>query len=48
MEQLDLDALLAKSYDICEAIMAADIGMVRSEGKRLKNMLRNDLAYYGA
>ncbi len=48
MEQLDLDALLKTSYDICDALMRADVGKVRSEGRELKVMLRNDLALLGA
>ena len=48
MEQLDLDALLARSYDVCDALMRADVGKVRSEGRELKVMLRNDLALMGA
>lgn len=48
MEQLDLDALLKKSYDICQALMRADVGNVRTERKDLKVMLRNDLALFGA
>ena len=48
MEQLDLQALLAKSYEICDALMKADVGKVRSEGKMLKPMFRDDLALYGA
>lgn len=48
MEQLDLQALLAKSYEICDALMKADVGKVRSEGKLLKVMFKDDLALYGA
>ena len=48
MEQLDLDALLSKSYEICDALQKADVAKVRSEGKNLRIMFRNDLAVYGA
>ena len=48
MEQLDLDALLQTSYKICAAIMDANVGEVRREGKQLKNMFRSDLATFGA
>ena len=48
MEQLDLDALLQTSYKICAAIMDANVGEVRREGKQLKNMFRSDLAIFGA
>ena len=48
MEQLDLQALLAKSYEICDALMVADVGKVRSEGKMLKPLFRDDLALFGA
>ncbi len=48
MEQLDLQALLATSNEICEALMRADVGSVRSEGRDLKVQLRNDLAMFGA
>ena len=47
MEQLDLDALLARSYEICEALTKANVGDVRSEGRSLKNILRNDLVVFG-
>ena len=36
MEQLDLAALLAKSYEICDALMRADVGSVRTEGRNLR------------
>jgi len=48
MEQLDLQALLAKSYEICDALMSANVGQVRTEGKNLKPMFRDDLALFGA
>ena len=48
MEQLDLQALLAKSYEICDALMAANVGKVRTEGKLLKPLFRDDLALFGA
>ena len=48
MEKLDLSALLAKSYEICEALMRTDVGSVRTEGRNLGNQLRNDLAMFGA
>ena len=48
MEQLDLAALLAKSYEICDALERADVGSVRSEKRNLRNQLRNDLAMFGA
>ena len=47
MEQLDLDALLARSYEICEALTKANVGDVRSEGRSLRNLLRNDLVTFG-
>ncbi|MBO4365996.1 MAG: AAA family ATPase [Eggerthellaceae bacterium] len=47
MEQLDLQALLETSYEICQAIMKADVGQVRSEGKELKTIFRNDLVRFG-
>ena len=48
MELLDLPALLDKSYEICDALMKADVGKVRTEGKQLKAIFRDDLALYGA
>lgn len=48
MEKLDLPALLAKCHDICEALMRADVGSVRTEGRNLTNQFRNDLALFGA
>ena len=48
MEQLDLNALLATSYDICEAITQADVGKAKTERKDLKTMFRVDLALFGA
>lgn len=48
MEQLDLTALLARSYEICDALMKADVGNVRSEGRQLDAMLKHDLALFGA
>ncbi len=48
MEQLDLNALLAKSYDICDALTRANVGGVRKEHRQLKVMLRNELALFGA
>ena len=48
MEQLDLKALIAKSYEICAALMNADVGSVRSESRDLTAQFRNDLAMYGA
>lgn len=47
MEQLDLQALLAKSYDVCDAIEAADVGNVHSDVGSLKDRLRLDLARFG-
>ena len=47
MEQLDLDALLVRSYEICEALMKANVGEVRSEGRSLKSLFRNDLVVFG-
>ena len=47
MEQLDLKALLKRSYEICDALMSANVGDVRSEGRSLKNILRNDLVVFG-
>ena len=48
MEQLDLAALLAKSYEICDALMQADVGNVRSENRQLKARFQSDLALFGA
>ena len=48
MEQLDLEALLARSYEICDALANANVGDVRREGKQLRVMFRNDLALFGA
>ncbi|MDO4533064.1 MAG: AAA family ATPase [Coriobacteriia bacterium] len=48
MEQLDLQDLLARCYDICDALMRADVGRVRSEGKQLRSMFRDDMALFGA
>ena len=48
MEQLDMQALLDTSYKICDALMAADVGRARSEGKNLKTILRNELVGFGA
>lgn len=48
MEQLDLRALLSRSYEICDALMKANVGESRKEGKQLRIMLRNDLALFGA
>ena len=48
MEQLDLQALLAQSHTICDALQRADVGSVRSEGRNLDTMLRGDLARFGA
>ena len=48
MQQLDLQALLAKSYEICDALMRADVGSVRTEGRQLRNQLQSDLALFGA
>lgn len=48
MEQLDLKALIATSYEICDALTKADVGSVRTEGRLLKTQFRNDLALFGA
>ena len=48
MEQLDLAALLQKSYAICDALMDANVGSVRSEGRQLRAQLQSDLALFGA
>ena len=48
MEQLDLQDLLARCYDICDALMRADVGRVRSEGKQLRSLFRDDMALFGA
>lgn len=48
METLDLKALLAKSYDICDALVRADVGQARTEGRDLRDQLRHDLAVFGA
>ena len=48
MEQLDLQALLKKSYEICDALTRANVGNVRTEQRNLRVMLRNDLALFGA
>ena len=47
MEQLDLQALLTKSYEICEAITRANVGDIRASRSTLRVMLRNDLARFG-
>ena len=48
MEQLDLKALLAKCYEICDALMVANVGRARTEGKQLKSLFRDDIALFGA
>ena len=48
MEQLDLQALLTRSYEICDALVRADVGSVRTEGRVLKALFKNDLALFGA
>ena len=47
MEQFDLKALLGKSYEICDAVQAANVGDIRSERTSMRNMFRNDLAHFG-
>ncbi|MBR2836652.1 MAG: AAA family ATPase [Coriobacteriales bacterium] len=47
MEQLDLQALLTRSYDICAAITKANVGNVLAEKTPLRTLLRNDLAKFG-
>ncbi|MBQ9069500.1 MAG: AAA family ATPase [Eggerthellaceae bacterium] len=48
MEQLDLDALLNRSYEICDALVRGNVGNAATERRQLKVMLRNDLALFGA
>ena len=48
MEQLDLKALLAKSYEICDALTNANVGKVRTELTSLKVQFKNDLALFGS
>ena len=48
MEQLDLKALLEKCYEICDALMVANVGRARTEGKQLKSLFRDDIALFGA
>ena len=48
MDKLDLSALLNTSYEICDALMKADVGSVRSEGRDLRAQFRSDLAMFGA
>ena len=48
METLDLSGLLAKSEEICAALMKADVGNARSEGRQLSSQLKSDLALFGA
>ena len=48
METLDLAGLLSKSYEICDALMRADVGNARSEGRQLRSQLKSDLALFGA
>ena len=48
MEELDLKALLARSFQICDALQQADVGSVASEGRQLSHQLRNDLALFAA
>ena len=48
MEQLDLKALLAKSYEICDALTSANVGKVRTELTSLKIQFKNDLALFGS
>lgn len=48
MEKLDLEALVAKAYEVCEALMQADVGNVRTERRVMRNLLTNDLALFGA
>ena len=48
MEQLDLQALLKKSYEICDALTRANVGNVATEKRLLRVMLRNELALFGA
>ena len=48
MEQLDLKALLAKSYEICDALTSANVGNVRTELTSLKVQFKNDLALFGS
>ena len=48
MDKLDLSALLNTSYEICDALMKADVGSVRSEGRDLRTQFRSDLAMFGA
>lgn len=47
MEQLDLQALLRKSYEVCDVIVREDVGGARSERTPLRTQLRTDLALFG-
>ena len=48
MEQLDLKALLDKTTEICEALVRADVGSCRTEGRNLSAQLQSCLARFGA
>ena len=48
MDHLDLQALLANSYEICDALSAADVGSARTEGRQLRAQLQSDLALFAA
>ena len=48
MEQLDLKGLLAKSYEVCDALTSANVGEARSAVGVLRNRLRSDLLLFGA
>ncbi|MBQ9057679.1 MAG: AAA family ATPase [Atopobiaceae bacterium] len=48
MEQLDLNALITKSYEICDALTDANVGKLRDEHRKLKKILHNDLVTFGA
>ena len=46
MQQLGLSELLAKSYEVCDALTRANVGNVRGEHVALKSQLKNDLALF--
>ena len=48
MDPLDLTALLDTSYQVCDALMQADVGKVASEGRQLRAQFQSDLALFGA
>ena len=48
MDQLDLQALLDKTTEICDALVRADVGSCRTEGRNLASQLQSCLARFGA